>query len=199
MSDENIPEPGTLEYDVYMAVKFARQRAGEGKSKRTNELTGTEEKADSYRDVPETDGKLRIHKESAISPPDVPEYYSKELADPGQVIDLEQRIAKLRAELDEVRRYDAQSGQPIYKYEGEARRAREIDVVGLERELPLVREMQRRAANWRAKNVPTPEQDLLAEKARGDAIRKRAQELADEEEARAESERILAERRSQGR
>lgn len=178
-----------------MAERYRRQKDG----LQDDPLTDDAGKANSYREVPGVGGKsVWVRKSSDAGPPKAEEYYSASMADPGQVMMLEREIAKLREELDRTAGFNPATGEPRYVHQGEARRLRELQLEHLENfELPAVRELQRVAAEWRAKNVPTAEAKLLAEKERRETVRQRAEEIAAEREAQEQAERIIAERRNQ--
>ncbi|HVI58043.1 MAG TPA: hypothetical protein VM619_04095 [Luteimonas sp.] len=144
-------------------------------------------------------GRLAIQKSSTLGPPGAEPYFSAAAADPAQVADLEREVARMRAELAEVIRYDAQTGEPVYRYQGDARTTREKALYFKEAvQLPGVRKMVAAAAQWRADHVPTELEKLDAERQHKARVEARAQELVLEDDARALAERMKAQRRSAG-
>lgn len=188
MQEDDTPKPGTHEYDEMMAQRYRTQG---------NEipLTADGKKASSYDASDHPGGQLQVRKGSTLGPSNQAEQYTAAQADPFQVTELEQRIERMKAEVAEVARYHPATGEPIYRLSDEQRRLREIQIAHLEQvELPATKQLVATAQAWRAENVESPLEQLIRERNRRDAKLARAQEIADEQEAQAEAQRILQRR-----
>jgi hypothetical protein len=179
----NTPKPDSPEYEAMMAERFKRQSAG-------TSVALSEETE--HRHI----GALSIRRSSTLGPKVATEYFSEEAADGTQITQIEQEIARIESELEAHDGFDQKTGEPRLAYVGNERRLRELKLTQLRRELPYVQETVRRAQEWRAANVPTPEEKLLSEAEHQAAIRQRAQEIADEREAQAQADRVMQERRA---
>jgi hypothetical protein len=185
MNDDDKPTPGSPEYDAMMAAKY-RQQGSE------QPLTADGQKAKSTRTVEHPNGTVEVHEGSSLKPQGEPETFTAAQADPAQVLQLEREIERLRAEIEEVDRYDPTTGEPVYRLSAEQQRLRGMRLAHLEQVvLPATREMVAKAQAWRTENVEPPLHALIRERDERDAKRQRAQEIADEMEAQAEAKRIL--------
>jgi hypothetical protein len=171
-----------------MAAKYTRQGA-------ETPLTEDGEKASSHRTIIGPGGTaMGIRKGSTLGPPGEHKFTAAN-ADPGQLQGLERDIDRLKAELAAVVGHDQRTGEPIFQYTGELRRARELQLAHLEKvELPAVQQLVAQAQAWRTENVESPLQALSREHREREARHARALELADEIEAQAEAERIARRR-----
>jgi hypothetical protein len=112
---------------------------------------------------------------------------------------MEAEAQRIRGELGEVSHFDQRTGEPVMRYTGTQRHAREVRLDYLDRiGIPGVRELHAHASEWRAKHVPSTLQILSDEKERRDRMAARAREIADEREAEALADSVQAERRSRG-
>ena len=188
MQDDNKPAPGSPEHDAMMADRYRNQ----GKE---TPLTEDGSKYSSYDTVQLVSGAdFQVRRGSTLGPPG-PEQYTETQADPGQVADLEREIARVKAELAEVVRHNAATGEPMMRHTGEARRGRELRLAHLEGvELPATKMWVAQAQAWRAENVETPLQQLSREHSQREAIKTRAEEIINEKTAEAEANRLLKSR-----
>ena len=196
MSNDEAPKPGEPGYEQYMAARYRAQRDGVMDAPLTDGGN-----ASSYRHSLDENGVVRVsvHRGSTLGPEHQPTHYTAEQGDPQQVVALEREAERIRAELAEVSHYDQRTGEPVLRYMDAQRHAREVRLDYLDRiGIPGVRELQKRAAAWRADNVPSTLQILTDERDRRDRLAARAREIADEREAEALAERVQAERRSKG-
>lgn len=110
---------------------------------------------------------------------------------------VELRVAKLERQLAETVGFDPVSGEPVPLLKGRARENADRELAQLKLStLPFARIQAAEVARAKAA-LPTNTDKLQAEADKRDRIAARALELADEAEAKAQAERILAARRTQ--
>lgn len=112
---------------------------------------------------------------------------------------VQDRVDFLSARLGETTgKFDSQTGRPIPVVQGSLRAAmeRELDNL-LTNTLPHAKRQAAEAAAWHAQQ-PTTADKLHAQLDRRDAIKERADAIADEHEAQQAAERAIAQRRGLG-
>jgi len=110
---------------------------------------------------------------------------------------VELRVARLEKQLSETVGFDPVSGEPVPLLKGRARENADRELAQLKLStLPFARIQAAEVARAKAA-LPTQADKLQAEADKRDRINARALELADEAEAKAQAERILAARRTQ--
>lgn len=108
---------------------------------------------------------------------------------------VERDIASKRELLSRSSGFDPRTGEPSWSIQGERRAAIERELQQLEHlTLPVAQARAREAAAWHAAR-PTRDEQFQEQLDRQAGVRERATAIADEQEARAMAERILAERK----
>lgn len=129
-------------------------------------------------------------------PPADPEYIAAQ--SPEIIVkQVELRVSKLEEQLAATVGFDPVSGEPVPLVKGRQRENAERELAQLKHStLPFARIQAAEVARAKAA-LPTQADKLQAEADKRDRIAARALELADEAEAKAQAERILAARRTQ--
>jgi hypothetical protein len=199
-SNNDAPKPGTEEYDRAMIAKYRGQPAprqdAEDAEYSSVEVLVPHGTTDPYGSTAGRMG-LSVRKDSTLGPD-----FGRGRLDPGQLVDMRADIARLYEQLREVIHHDPTTGEPVYRQQGQNRTDRMRRLVMLESQLPVLEAAiaKQQEADAAAGGPPKPGslEALLAEKARQDQVRARAEEIAFEREAQAMADRVARERSSQG-